>query len=33
LFRSNPDGMPVFEGAVNRYGYRIGAAPFWDTER
>src|SRR5919106_6512768 len=26
LLKSKPDGMPVFEGATNRWGYTIGSA-------
>ena len=33
LLRSNPDGIPVFDGAMNVLGYEIGAAPFWEMDR
>ena len=33
LFRSKPEWMPVFDGAMNEYGYSIGAAPFCETSR
>ena len=33
LFRSNPLGTPVLDGAMNAYGYSIGSAPFWPRSR
>ena len=33
LFRSLPDGMPVFDGAMYVNGYAIAAAPLCGTER
>ena len=33
LSRSMPVGMPVFDGAMNAYGYVIGSAPFCDNSR
>ena len=33
LFRSKPDGIPVLDGATNRYGYSIAAAPLCGTDR
>ena len=31
LSKSKPEKMPVLDGAVNRYGYSMGAAVPWGT--